>query len=422
MEDSVSTMSAETAEVVVTGIGVVSPIGTGKEEFWRSLREGISNFKEVTLFDTSLIEKSGSSEGPLNRIVAGEITEFDASEFLGKKGLRTMDRSTRLLCVAALLALQDASLQITEEKSDRTGVSVGATYGSLHSISQFDRSAILEGPRFVNPSLFPNTVINSPASHVSIRFNIRGFNTTISTGFCAGLDAIGYAADFIKMRRADVVLAGGVEELCEETLMGFHALGMLAPQNGGTPLFFPFDSRRQGFILSEGAALMVLEERDHAQKRGVTPLSIIAGYSNAISYSLEESLMVSIQAALEMSGMGTEDIDYIASGANSTKETDLIETRVIKRVFGKDAYRVPVSAVKSILGETYSASGAFAVAAVTGALQWGFIPPTLNYNVRDPECDLDYVPHRAREQSIQNALIISTDPYGNASSVVMKRP
>ncbi len=173
-----------------------------------------------------------------------------------------------MLSSAAKLAIDDAHLQINDENTNSIGVSIGTTFGSLHSISQFDREGLIEGPKYVNPSHFPNTVINSPASQVSIRFKIKGFNTTISTGFCAGLDAVIYASDFIRLNRADVVLAGGVEELCEETFLGFHNLGYLSGLNGSEPICCPFDARRNGIILSEGTAVLVLEDLEHALRRG----------------------------------------------------------------------------------------------------------------------------------------------------------
>jgi 3-oxoacyl-[acyl-carrier-protein] synthase II len=261
--------------VVITGIGILSSIGIGKENFWDVLFKGKTGFKEITLFDTSA----------LNVHIAGEISDFDPVAFLGKKGLRTLDRSTRLINSAAKLAIDDANLQITEENAHLTGVSIGTTFGSLHSISQFDREGLIEGPKYVNPSHFPNTVINSPASQVSIRFTIKGFNTTISTGFCASLDAVSYAADFIKLNRADVVLAGGVEELCEETFLGFHNLGCLSGFDGSEPLCCPFDARRNGVILSEGAAVLILEDEEHALRRGASIMAKISGYGNSFDPS-----------------------------------------------------------------------------------------------------------------------------------------
>ena len=267
-------------KIVITGVGVLSPIAIGREAFWEGLFQGKTGFRPVTLFDTS----------PFRVNIAGEITDFDALSFLGKKGLRDLDRSTRLICSAAKLAIDDSRVEITEDTTHSMGVSIGTTFGSLHSISQFDRSGLIDGPRFVNPSHFPNTVINSPASQVSIKFKIKGFNTTISTGFCASLDAVSYAADFIRLSRADVVLAGGVEELCEETFMGFHNLECLSGTDGSEPICCPFDARRNGTILSEGAAVLVLEDEKHALNRDAVILARVLGYGNAFDPSADRQL------------------------------------------------------------------------------------------------------------------------------------
>jgi 3-oxoacyl-[acyl-carrier-protein] synthase II len=403
-------------KIVISGIGVLSPIAIGKDAYWEGLLKGITGFRPVTLFDTS----------PFGINIAGEITDFDALSFLGKKGLRDLDRSTRLICSAAKLAIDDSKIEITENATHSMGVSIGTTFGSLHSISQFDRSGLIEGPRFVNPSHFPNTVINSPASQVSIRFKIKGFNTTISTGFCASLDAVSYAADFIRLNRADVVLAGGVEELCEETFMGFHTLGCLSGMDGSVPLCCPFDARRNGTILSEGGAILVLEDEEHAVNRGAVILARVLGYGNAFDPAADRSfthtgngLKKAITIALRESALNPSDIDYICACANSTKGLDRMETRVIKDIFGNHALTMPVSSIKSMVGESFSASGALSLAAAVGALRMGFIPPTINYQEGDLECDLDYVPNKSRQKHIQNVLVTSADPYGQNAAIVL---
>lgn len=405
-------------KVVITGIGVLSPIGIGRETYWEGLFQGKTGFRPITLFDTASFRVH----------IAGEITEFDALSFLGKKGLRDLDRSTRLICSAAKLAIDDSGLEITEDSTHSTGVSIGTTFGSLHSISQFDRSGLIEGPRAVNPSHFPNTVINSPASQVSIRFKIKGFNTTISTGFCASLDAVSYAADFIRLKRADVVLAGGVEELCEETFMGFHTLGCLSGTDGSEPICCPFDARRNGTILSEGAAVLVFEDEEHALNRNAVILARVLGYGNAFDPSANNNfnhagrgLENAIALALQEAALKPEDIDYICACANSSKGLDRMETNVIKEIFGKHALTMLVSSIKSMVGESFSASGALSLAAAVGVLQKGFIPPTINYQERDLECDLDYVPNKARQKQIRNVLVTSADPYGQNSAVVLGR-
>ena len=403
-------------KVAITGLGVISPLGTGKDEFWSGLRQGKTGFKEITLFDTS----------PFTVKIAAEISDFDPQTYLGKKGLRELDRSTRLVCSAAKLALDDADLVITDDNSDRTGVSIGATFGSLHSISQFDRVGLIEGPRYVNPSHFPNTVINSPASRVSIRFKIKGFNSTISNGFCAGLDSLIYACDFLRLNRADAVLAGGVEELCEETFFGFEKLGCLSGSDGFDQICCPFDKRRNGVILSEGSSVLVLEDMDAARRRGADIHAVVLGYGSSFDLSAGigatctgDGLRNAITSALTDAGISTYAVDYISSCANSSRDVDRLETEVFKKVFGEWSRKVPISSIKSMIGESFSASGSLSLASAVGVLRHGIIPPTINYREKDPECDLDYVPNTAREKQVKIALVTASDPYGQNSAIIL---
>jgi 3-oxoacyl-[acyl-carrier-protein] synthase II len=405
-------------KIVITGIGVLSPIGFGKAAYWEGLYRGKTGFRPISLFDTS----------SFNVHIGGEVIDFDPLLFLGKKGLRDLDRTTQLVCAAAKLAISDSHLEITEDNTHYVGVSIGTTFGSLHSISQFDRTGLIEGPRSVNPSHFPNTVINSPASRVSIQFKIKGFNTTISTGFCAGLDAVSYATDFIKMSRAAVVLAGSVEELCEETFLGFHELGWLSGSDGSDPLCCPFDARRNGIILSEGAAVLVLEDEEHALARGALPIAQIQGYANAFDPASDSNfnhsgagLRSAIMQALRDAALNPQEIDYISACSNSTKGLDRMETEVLKEIFGKHAVTIPLSSIKSMVGESFSASGALSLAAAVGSIQNDFIPPTVNYRVKDRECNLDYVPNTARQKRIHNVLVTTSDPYGQNSAIILSR-
>jgi 3-oxoacyl-[acyl-carrier-protein] synthase II len=408
----------ENRTIIITGIGVLSPIGIGREQYWEGLSRGRTGFSTISLFDTSGFDVS----------VAGEIRNFDPLTLLGKKGLRELDRSTRLISSAAKLAIEDSGFEISEENTQSVGVSVGTTFGSLHSISQFDQTGLIEGPRYVNPSHFPNTVINSPASRISIRFKIKGFNATISTGFCAGIDAISYACDFIRLKRADMVLAGGVEELCEETFSGFYKLGCLSGRNGSDTICRPFDARRNGTVLSEGAALLVLESEEHALTRGADILAKISGYGNSFDPEARmdfghqgNGLKNAVGIALKDASLSPEDIDYVSSCANSTKGLDRMESSVLKDVLGGHAYKIPISSIKSMIGEAFSASGALSCAAAACTLRNGIIPPTVNYAERDPDCDLDYVPNEPREKDIHNALVVSSDPYGNNSAIILSK-
>jgi 3-oxoacyl-[acyl-carrier-protein] synthase II len=257
---------------------------------------------------------------------------------------------------------------------------------------------------------------------------MKGFNTTISTGFCASLDAVSYASDFIRLNRADIVLSGGVEELCEETFIGFAKLGYISGSDNSEPCCCPFDNRRNGIILSEGAGIIVLEDEDHAVKRGAPILAKIAGYGNAFDPSGDsgfnsagQGLKKAIAYALRESSLSLHDIQYISASANSTRGLDRMETRVIRDIFGERAFSIPVSSIKSMVGETFSASGALALAAAVGTIQHGIIPPTVNYREKDPSCDLDYVPNISRNQPVDTALVIASDPYGNNSAIIVEK-
>jgi 3-oxoacyl-[acyl-carrier-protein] synthase II len=405
--------------VVITGLGLLSCIGKTKDEFWQSLQEGRCGFGPVSLFDPSQFRIN----------MAGEVRDFEAKDYLGPKGLRTLDRATKLLVCASRMALADCGFKITDENTDDVGVSVGTTFGSLKSIAEFDEITLREGPRYTNPALFPNTVINSPASQVSIWNNIQGFNTTISTGFTASLDAMSYAYDFIQMDRAKVIFTGSVEEMCIYTYYGFYALNYLSgAKEGSAYVNCPFDRRRNGITFGEGACLVVMEELEHARGRGAHIMAEVLGFGyyfdpfrlhkfNPRGTGFKEAM----RAALKDAELEPKDIDYICANANSTPTADKIETQAIKEVFGEHSKKIPVSAVKSMLGESFSAGGAFATAASLGALERNFIPPTINYQEKDPDCDLDYVPNQARSAKLNHILVNTFGVSGNNCCMVLGR-
>lgn len=403
--------------VVITGVGVTTSNGIGKEEFWNNLQQGVSGIKQVSLFDTSQLKTH----------TAGEIKDFDATKYLDTKGLRLLDRTTRIVNTAAKFALDDTNLKIDESNTDEVGVVLGTTLGSVYSISEFDKTALREGPRYVNPALFPNTVINSPASQISIRFVIKGFNTTISTGFTASLDALRYAYDFIQLNRAKAVLVGGVEELCIQTYLGFYKLKFLAAsRDSGVELSCPFDRRRNGIVFGEGAAMVVIEDLESAKARQAKIYAEILSFGSYFDpfrinkYNrLGPGIRAAMRFALENAQLEPRDIDYICANANSTKEADLIETEAIKHIFGEDAKKVPVSSIKSMVGESFSACGALSLAASVGAIERSFIPPTINYQEPDEECDLDFVPNKARKAQIDKILINTFGPSGTNTCAVI---
>ncbi|MDD5436511.1 MAG: beta-ketoacyl-[acyl-carrier-protein] synthase family protein [Candidatus Omnitrophica bacterium] len=401
--------------IVITGIGVLASNGIGKKEFWKALQEGVSGIKPVTLFDT----------GNLRSKMAGEIKDFNPEAILGTKGLRNLDRSTRLALAASKLALDDAGISypITEEETDMFGVSLGTTVGSLWSISEFDKEALRGGPRSVNPALFPNTVVNSPASQISIRFNIQGFNSTISTGFCSSPDAIYYAMNMISLYGYKVVLAGGVEDLCEQTYKGFHKIGHLAGSRPGKEeIDCPFDKRRNGIMFGEGAAIFALEELNHAKTRGARIYAELLGYGTSFDpdsaniYNPKAKGAISaIKACLAEAGLNTDDVGYVSAAADSTLDCDAMEAVAIRTIFGSLGTKVPASSAKSMIGETFSASGAMNLAASVGVFEEGIIPPTINYEKPDRRCDIDCVPKEAREASVSSILIDSFSPTGSNS-------
>ncbi|MDZ4383823.1 MAG: beta-ketoacyl-[acyl-carrier-protein] synthase family protein, partial [Thermodesulfovibrionia bacterium] len=348
--------------LVITGLGVIAPNGIGKEQFWTALKEGRSGIKPIKRFDTSGFKCK----------LAGEINNFRPTDFLGFKGLKNLDRTTRLLCSAAKLAIEDARLNINYKNTDDFGVCTGTTLSSLWNFAEFEKGAIKDGPLFTDASLFPGMVINAASSQVSIRFNIQGFNTTVSTGYSSSIDALKYAVDFIRLGRVRAVLVGAVESFALVNFIGFYRLGFFAGIKG-EELSCPFDRRRNGIILSEGAAVIAIEDEEYAKNRKANIYAEVKGVGNYFDaykmgkYDPDASgLKESIKKAITNSGLGITDIDYISASANSVPEQDRLETKAIKDVFDGFAHNVPVSSIKSMIGEPFSAGGLLQIAASIG--------------------------------------------------------
>lgn len=405
--------------IVITGIGVISSVGTDKETFWSNIINGVSGIKPVSLFDVSRYRSK----------LAGEISDFDPKEYLGKKGIRHIDRTSLLISSLAKLVIQDADLEDMSYKNDEFGIVIGSTYGSIDSISQFDLEALREGPNYVNPMEFPNTVLNAPASRVSIFCNATGLNSTISTGVTSGIDAIIYASDFIHMGRVKAVLAGGVYGLTHGIFWGSYSSGLLAgSKDNSIEISAPFDKRRNGFILGEGAALLMLEDLEDAKKRGVNIYAEIKGYGTAFNpgKSLDPTTHLedgtrSTLLALKDAGFSPNDISYISACANSSINGDKRESKIIKAVFGERAKSIPVSAIKSMTGECLDASGAMQVVSSIMAINNNIVPPTINYLEPDSECDLECVHNVSRELKVCNVLVDSFSDTGNVSSLILSK-
>ncbi|MFN3466854.1 MAG: beta-ketoacyl-[acyl-carrier-protein] synthase family protein, partial [Candidatus Brocadiales bacterium] len=303
--------------VVVTGIGIISPIGTGREAFWEALAGGVSGIRPITLFDVSKYTSR----------VAGEISDFSPKTYLGQKGIRHFDRTSLLVTAATAMALEDARLNKVYGEEDM-GIVVGSTFGSINSISTFDMEALKEGPNYVNPMDFPNTVLNAPASRASIFCQAKGLNSTVSTGETSGVDAIIYAADFLKMERIKVVLAGGVYGLTRDIFWAAYRAGVLSGSRDSQPeICSPFDMRRNGIILGEGAALLVLETLEDALARKATIYAEVKGYGTAfnptnLSQSDLQGGIRAVSMSLQEAGLRPKDISYISANANSSPNGD----------------------------------------------------------------------------------------------------
>lgn len=402
--------------IVITGIGVIAPNAIGKDAFWEALRNGKSGIKPITIFNPGFFKSKQ----------AGEVSDFKAEEFLGPKGLQNTDRATKLVCSAAKLGIEDAGLNITEENTDDIGVVTGTTL-AVWNLAEFSREIVQDGPQFATPGMFPGTTTNSASSQISIRHKIKGFNTTISTGYTASIDALKYAVNFIKLNRAKVVLVAGVEGLTFASFTGFYKIGFLAGING-EEISCPFDKRRNGIVLGEGAGVLIVEDEDHARERNARIYAELAAVENsfyafrAAKYDPKaRGIKRTMYKALNSADMHEEDIDYISSSANSVVQQDMFETMAIKEVFNIYAKGIPVSAIKSMVGESVSASGVLQIAASIGSLIKSFIPPTLHYEEKDPLCDLDYVPCKSRELDVENILINNFGPGGNNATVIIKK-
>ncbi|MHC4182939.1 MAG: beta-ketoacyl-[acyl-carrier-protein] synthase family protein [Planctomycetota bacterium] len=405
--------------LAITGISILSPIGVNKDEFWGNLINGVSGIKDITLFDVS---KYRSKK-------AGEISDFDAKVFLGKKGIRHIDRTSLLASSAAKLVMDDAKITHETYTEEDLGIVIGSTYGSIDSISSFDLEALREGPNYVNPMAFPNTVLNAPASRASIFCKATGLNSTISTGVTSGLDAVIYASDFLRLGRVKAVLAGGVHGLTPDIFWGAYGSGILSGYKDGTDeISMPYDKRRNGFIIGEAAALMVIERLEDALKRKANIYAEIKGYGNTFNpgkvrhdnLDTEEGVRC-ISLAMKDAGLNMDDISYISACANSSITGDRMEARVIKDYFGDYAQKVPMSAIKSMTGECLDASGAMQCVTGIMAINNGVIPPTINFQEADGDCDLDYVPDKSRKLEVKNVLVNDFSDTGNISSLVISK-
>jgi 3-oxoacyl-[acyl-carrier-protein] synthase II len=358
------------ARVAVTAAGVISPLGAGLENFGGALYGGKTALAPAVRFPG---------------VPAADLGDFNPQPWLGNKGIRVLDRSARLLAVAAQMALTGAGLSQEETDSGDfdLGLVCGTVFGSVHSITSFDWSGLTDGPAYVNPMEFPNTVINAPAGQTAIKHRLRGVNSTVCAGLASGLHAIHYAAEFIRLGRARALLAGGVEELCEESLLGFRKTGVMAESGCARP----FDTGRDGVIPGEGSALWMLELDEQAQRRGRVPWLEICGFGSAqdahsiCGFDLRGAGAAdAMEQALALSEIEPEQVACIIASASGSRAGDEMEARALEAVFGDKLAEIPLCAPKAAFGEAMGASGAFSAVVAGLALQQQRVPPTAGAN------------------------------------------
>lgn len=406
--------------VVVTGLGAVSSLGLGAERFWRGAKAGETNIDRITHFDPS----------PYSSQLAGEVRDFRAADWMDAKEARRMARFSQFAVAAARMALEDAGFSIDGSNAPRVGVYLGTGIGSLGVIPDEHDVLLQRGPDRVSPFFIPSMLPNMGAAQVSRIFDAKGYNSTTVTACAAGTQAIGEGLEVIRRGAADVMLVGGSDaSICALGLAGFCAVRALSTRNGDPRRASrPFDAGRDGFVPGEGSAILVIEELHHALARGARIYAELAGFgATADAYHMVapepegEGAARAMQAALDDAGVRPEEVDYINAHGTSTPLNDMTETKAIKRVFGEHAYRVPISSTKSMVGHLLGASGALESVATTLTLWEGFIHPTINLEVPDPECDLDYVPNRGRWAQVGVALKNSFGFGGQNACLVFKK-
>jgi 3-oxoacyl-[acyl-carrier-protein] synthase II len=400
--------------VVVTGIGVLSPIGIGVEEFWQGCVEGRSGIKPIKGFEV----------GHLPSKLGHQVEDPDYKRYIKPANLRRMDRISRMVTASVKLAIQDAGLEMSAEDPERVGIMIGTGLGSSKTVDLFFRDLVHNGPQEVAPLLFQTSVPNAICSHASIEFGITGINTTFSHKEASAESAIVHAFDALRRGKADVIFAGGGDEISEPLYNVYATLGSLSPQRPPYPEGMrPFDRTRNGIVLGEGSGVLVMEVLDHALRRGATLYAEMAGYGmvgcndGVWNYDRDGSSMA---RAMSQASGGLPQVDCICAAANSTQALDQIETRAIREVFGKKADAIAISAVKSMIGE-FDASGGIKACATVLSIQAGIIPPTINYSEPDPACDLDYTVQGAKKKEIVSALLNGFANGGANISILFKR-
>ncbi len=407
--------------VVVTGVGALSPLGSSVAQTWEGWLEGRSGIGPITQFD--------ASEMPCR--IGGEIPDFNPSDYIESKEARRIPRYGQIALASAVQAVKDAGLPDLMSNPERSGVVYGTALGGVDSLAQGMDVLRTKGPSRINPFVVPFGIPNVGAFLIANRFQCLGPNCTISTACATGTQAIGEAAEIIRRGAADVMISGGAEALMIDwAIGGFCAMRAMPFNYNDNPekASRPFDAKREGFVFSEGAAALVLESMEHASRRGARIYAEIAGAaSSADAYHVAapdpsgDGPVRAMRWALKDAGLFPESVDYINAHGSSTPINDVTETKAIKTVFGEHAYKLAVSSTKSTIGHPMGAAGALEALACILAIHYGWIPPTINYEYPDPECDLDYVPNVKRKKTVSVALSNSFGLGGQNACLIVKK-
>ena len=410
----------ERIRVVVTGLGIICPIGNSVETAWGAAINGQHGFGPITQFDSA----------DLRTHFAAEVKQFDADEIFGAREARRMDRYTQFIVAAGIQAMADSALNLRAEESGRAGAVTGSGIGGIGSLMAEAEHMAAKGARWVGPHLVPMMLADTAPGKLAIDLGLRGPNMSIATACASGTNAIGEATAMIRRGAADVMFTGGGEAaIVKLAVAGFSNMGALSERNDDPERASrPFDKTRDGFVCGEGAGILVLESEQHAKARGARIYAEVLGYgasadAHHITAPMEngEGAVSAMRAALEDSELTGQDISYLNAHGTSTALNDKSETRAIKSVFGEAAYDMPISSTKSMTGHLLGAAGGIEAVFCVKALNDGIIPPTINYEFADPECDLDYVPNSARYHPITTVMSNSFGFGGHNASVIIGR-
>ncbi len=406
--------------VVVTGLGLVTPIGVGGKEVYDRLCNGVSGVGPITRFDASNLETK----------IAAEVKDFNPENYIPKKEIKRMDIFIQYALAAAHIAMQDAGLDITDEVADRVGTYIGTGLGGLPSLEYYHRVLLEKGPKKISPFFIPMLIGNMASGYVSMKYKAKGPCICVVSACASGNHSIGEAFKSVQRGDCDVAICGGTEaNLTPLTVAGFNAMKALSTRNDEPEKASrPFDKNRDGFVVGEGAGVMILEELEFAKKRGAEIYAEIVGYgatSDAYHITAPDPEGDGARRAMEMAlrdaRVNPEEVDYINAHGTSTKLNDYIETLAIKKVFGEKAYSIPISSNKSMIGHLLGAAGAVESIFTVYTIKYGIIPPTINLEERDPDCDLDYVPNTAREADVKVAMNNSFGFGGTNAVLVFRR-